>query len=66
MEFPLTQEFHVLVLLINHALERHEGLRVRCPAILETTPVIVGIFIHIVGVARVLLVESPGLLLLQQ
>ena len=57
MEFPFTEELQILVLRINHFVERLEWLGIWSPAILETTTVVVGVFVRIVGVGVVLLVE---------
>ena len=50
------EEFHVLVLLADHARKGLERLDVGCPAVLEAATVVVGVLVDVVRVVEVLLI----------
>ena len=57
MQLPITEEFHVFVLLIDEMGEGLERLGIRRPTVLQTAAIVVGVLIDILRVIHVLLVE---------
>ena len=57
MEFPITEELHALVLLIDEMREGLEGLGVWSPAILHASSIIIGVLILVLRVIEMLLVK---------
>ena len=55
----------MLVLSIDHALEGSEGLGIGRPTVVETATIVVGVLIHVVGIAGVLLVEGVAVVVMR-